>query len=98
MIPNFLFFADKPPTPPSYTASVQKENFTTSLKMLIKSKEYIYLVATFTLYYGGLNILAVIVSFLIKPFGYNDSVYASIISSSIIVSGLIGSLISGKFV
>lgn len=41
IIPNFVFFKDKPPTPPSFVDSVEREDFKVALRVLAKDKIYI---------------------------------------------------------
>jgi hypothetical protein len=36
-----IFFRDKPPTPPSYSTDVEKEDFGIAMKVLAKDKNYI---------------------------------------------------------
>ncbi len=44
---NFLFVVEKPPTPPSFTADVEKESITDSIKILLKDKTYMILFFSF---------------------------------------------------
>jgi FLVCR family feline leukemia virus subgroup C receptor-related protein len=89
-----IFFKDKPPTPPSFTSDVEKEDFKVALKLLRGSKDYLFLCVSFSFFYGSFTILAVILNFLIVPFGLGDPIYSSILSVTPIVSGMVGCIIT----
>ena len=97
MVPNILFFKDKPPTSPSFTSDVEKEDFGVALKLLRDSKDYIFQCISFSLFYGSFTILAVILNFLLEPFGLSDPIYSSVISVIPIVSGMVGCIISSIY-
>ena len=97
MVPNILFFKDKPPTSPSFTSDVEKEDFGVALKLLRDSKDYIFQCISFSLFYGSFVIIAVILNFLLKPFGLSDPLYSSVISVIPIVSGMVGCIISSIY-
>ena len=65
MVPNILFFKDKPPTSPSFTSDVEKEDFGVALKLLRDSKDYIFQCISFSLFYGSFTIIAVILNFIL---------------------------------
>lgn len=41
VIPSMIFFKEKPPTPPSFVDSEEREDFKVALKVLAKDKNYI---------------------------------------------------------
>lgn len=49
---------------------------------------------SFSFFYGSFTILAVILNFLIEPFGLGDPIYSSVISVTPIISGIIGCVIT----
>jgi FLVCR family feline leukemia virus subgroup C receptor-related protein len=47
-----ILFKEKPPTPPSFTASLEKEPLMMGLKHLVKNKNYILILVFFTFVLG----------------------------------------------
>ncbi|EGR33456.1 major facilitator superfamily protein, putative [Ichthyophthirius multifiliis] len=89
---NIIFYRDKPLTPPSYSANVQREDFQKSLKLLVKNKTYILITITFSLLYGSFIDFAVILGQVIAPFGFGSR-DTSIMSLICVMSGIIGSIV-----
>ena len=90
MLANLVLFRDKPPTPPSFSASVEKEDFKVALKLISKSKDYFFLCCSFAFFYGSFTVLAIILNFLLTPFNMGDPIYSSVLSITPIVSGIVG--------
>ena len=96
-LPGLLFFREKPPTPPSHSASMKKTGFSDSLKLFYKNKNFIYLLIFFGLSNGTLSSFSIVVNILIHPFGYT-SFHTSILGGILIVFGLIGSFTASLYV
>lgn len=63
-LPLLFFARDKPPTPPSASASRKEEplNFGKEMKELLKNKSYVLLCISFTCLYGVYTSLGAVVS------------------------------------
>lgn len=96
-LPNVFLFRDKPPTPPCFTSGVEKEDFKVALRVLCKKRDYFFLGISFAFYYGSFTILAIILSFLIKPFGYTDTLDTSIIAMTPAITGLMGCILGSLY-
>lgn len=71
----FTFFKDKPPTPPSFTATLKREKFIQAAKDLLKNKSYLLLLLTASLVFGCFTGgLVVSVAFYVQPFGFTQQV------------------------
>jgi len=97
MVPNILFFKDKPPTSPSFTSDVEKEDFGVALKLLRDSKDYIFICISFSMFYGSFTIIAVILNFLLVPFKLGDPLKGAVISAIPMFSGMVGCIISSIY-
>lgn len=49
---NLLFYKDKPATPPSFSAALEREDFRKSLSILISNRSYVLISLCFSLMYG----------------------------------------------
>jgi FLVCR family feline leukemia virus subgroup C receptor-related protein len=95
--PVFIFFREKPPTPPSPSASVKRENFKNSMKLLVKNKPFLVLLLQQCTVLGAVNSFASVLQSLIDPFGYTQ-MQSSILGTLFIVSSVLGCLICGFIV
>lgn len=69
-----VFLKDKPPTPPSFTATVKREeDIKIATKELLRNSNYMKLLFGLSLAFGSFTGLIVTVSFLVLPFGFNQS-------------------------
>ncbi|EAR83954.2 MFS transporter (macronuclear) [Tetrahymena thermophila SB210] len=91
-IPTVIFFREKPPTPPSHSASVEKSKFSESMCTLIRDKNFIFLYIYFGCILGNFNSVATLINFFLEKFGYSSD-DTSYFGAVFIVSGLIGSAI-----
>jgi Na+/melibiose symporter-like transporter len=68
-----LFAREKPPTPPSASASKQAEplNLRKELKTLMKNRSYLLLVLGYATLYGTVTTIGAIISSLTHPYGYS---------------------------
>jgi len=89
---NLFCYRDKPPTPPSFTATAEREDFKISLKQLIRNRTYILISICFALVYGCFIDFAVVLGQLIAPFGF-ESGETSALSAVCVISGIFGSVI-----
>lgn len=71
-VPLFIFFREKPPTPPSPSAELPRDNFKTGMKTLFKKKGFLALLIVEAVGLGTFNSLATIVQSFIDPFGYTQ--------------------------
>ena len=94
-----LFYKEKPEFYPSKAA---KEATAVEFSMkkdayeLIKNKNYIFMMITYSLLYGVYTCLGAVINNLVTPYGF-DSSASSIFGAVFIVSGLIGSFIFSSF-
>jgi len=49
LIPTIFLIRDKPPTPPTPSASKKRESYLKSMALLIKNKDYIFMFLSYTL-------------------------------------------------
>ena len=96
LIPNVLLQKSKPPTPPSDSASMERQPFKIAIPKMLKNKNYILLLVAFGCYFGIFNALSIILSFLIKPFFTSNLPLAvAAVGGSPVVSGIIGVMVIG---
>lgn len=76
---------------------MKREPFMVALNKIIRNKNYILLLLAFGCYFGIFNGLAIILSFLIKPWFHGDglAVAAAAVGGSPVISGIIGVIIIG---
>ncbi len=89
-----LFIRDKPRHPPSRAAAVQNtQDYSTSLKNLLKSKDYLLLLLSVSMGYGCLISFFATVEFYVHPFNFsNNAQIVSLLLSAATVFGLLGSV------
>lgn len=94
---NILFQIDKPPTPPSDSANMEREHFRIAIPKMLTNVNYILLLIAFGCYFGIFNGMSIILSYLIEPwFGEGDLPLAvASVGGSPILSGIIGVIILG---
>jgi predicted MFS family arabinose efflux permease len=95
-VPLLIFAREKPPTPPSESASRKQEplDFKKELKVLVRNKSYLLLCVSFTLLYGVYTSLGAVVSAVTKPYGY-ESKDNAIFGGTFIFCGVTGSFVLG---
>lgn len=73
LIPGIFFIKANPPTPPSGFAKTDIQiSFRQAVKKLASNKNFILIFISFSLYFGTLKGLGIIVPYLMIPFGYTD--------------------------
>jgi len=95
--PIFIFFRNKPASPPSKSADTEKYSYKQSLKSLFGNKNYLLFICSTGLFFGLYNVLATVLQPILKPFGYT-TVEAGNFGAVTIVAGLIGSIVVGVYV
>ena len=97
-LPLIFLARDLPPTPPSVIASKKEEpfDFKKECKLLMKNKNFLRIVACMTLTFSSYVTFLTNMDLLFKPWGYTAK-DISIFNVLLIVSGLLGSLLSAKF-
>ncbi|KAL4509326.1 hypothetical protein ABPG72_018257 [Tetrahymena utriculariae] len=90
-----LLFKEKPLTPPSFTATQQRDDVKSSIKKLIKSKNYIIIFVCYGLFCGNFYTFGVTTSYLFKPYGFGSDV-VSYSGICIVLFGVLGAGIGGK--
>ena len=84
-----LLYRAKPPTPPSFTSSIKRENFILATKLLLKNKNYLLFVSGSSLLFGSfVGGLLVSISFFLRPFGFKESDTSKIIAIIPITGGI----------
>jgi FLVCR family feline leukemia virus subgroup C receptor-related protein len=96
-VPIFIFFREKPPTPPSASASVPREDFKKGIKLLLKNKSFLWLLGQQGCALGAINALATVMQSIIYPFGYTQQQSATI-GTIMNVSSVIGCFVLGYIV
>ncbi|KAL4477768.1 hypothetical protein ABPG72_018942 [Tetrahymena utriculariae] len=89
---NLLFYKDKPATPPSFSANVDREDFKTALQILIKKRTYVLITICFSFCYGCFIDFAVVLGQLVGPYGF-ESQHTSTLSVVCVFSGIFGSVV-----
>lgn len=90
--PGLFFFREKPESPPSASADVEKTDFKQSFILVVKNRNFMMLLSFFALSYGSLNALSIVLNILLDPYGYTGF-DTSLIGAVLIVFGLLGSAI-----
>lgn len=97
-LPLIFLAKDLPPSPPSVIASKKEEpfEFKKECKLLMKNKNFLRIVACMTLTFSSYVTFLTNMDLLLKPWGYRakDNSFFNVL---LIVSGLLGSLLSAKF-
>ena len=98
-VPLLIFAKEKPPSPPSASASRKEEplNFKKELKLLFSNRSYLLLCVSFTTLYGVYTSLGAVVSAVTKPYGYTD-IDNAVFGGVFIFFGVAGSFILGILV
>jgi len=86
-----LFFKDKPPTPPSFSAVVPKEDFKRALKQLMRNPHYILLCTAFGVMFGGYFGVITLLEQIASVHGYSDQIIG-VIGFVIMLGGVVGAL------
>lgn len=88
-----LLFRDKPKTPPSFSASVQREEFKKALKFLVRDSSYLLLFFGYSLFYGIFFTLTIVISFIVKPFNIISTSEVAYLSVAPVLTGLLGNIV-----
>ncbi|KAL4479917.1 hypothetical protein ABPG74_020433 [Tetrahymena malaccensis] len=90
-----LLFREKPLTPPSFTATQKREDVNSSMKKLIKSKNYMIIFVCYGLFCGNFYTFGVTMSYLFKPYGFGSDI-VSYSGVCMVLFGVLGAAIGGK--
>ena len=95
-LPLLIFVREKPPTPPSASASRKEEplKFGAELKTLVSNPSYLLLCVSFTTLYGVYTSLGAVVAAVTKPYNYTG-IDNAIFGGTFIFFGVAGSFILG---
>lgn len=74
--PLFIFYRERPPTYPSASAELERDDFKLGLKKILRDGNFLLLMLVVGFGLGVYNCLATVVQTLITPFGFK-SVYLS---------------------
>jgi len=94
-----IFYREKPefyPSKAAKQATAVEFSMKNDATQLVKNKNYIFLLVTYSLLYGVYTCLGAVINNLVTPYGF-DSSASSIFGAVFIVSGLIGSFIFSSF-
>ncbi|KAL4470886.1 hypothetical protein ABPG72_005920 [Tetrahymena utriculariae] len=93
----WVFFKQHPPTPPSFTAQIEREqNFKESVVHLIKNRNYVFIVIQQGLILGSINGMSTSISYFINPYGF-DSADSTFMLAAIPIGGVFGIIIGSYF-
>jgi MFS family permease len=97
-LPLIFLAKDQPPSPPSVIASKKEEpfDFKKECKLLMKNKNFLRIVSCMTLTFSSYVTFLTNIDLVFKPWGYTAK-DNSLFNVLLIVSGLLGSLVSAKF-
>lgn len=71
-IPGFFVLRNKPPTPPSKIKKTELQvGFFKNLRILMMNRNFLLIIAPFSLYFGCLKSILVLMESLLAPFGYD---------------------------
>eukprot|EP01114_Cavostelium_apophysatum_P012628 TRINITY_DN2875_c0_g1_i1.p1 TRINITY_DN2875_c0_g1~~TRINITY_DN2875_c0_g1_i1.p1 ORF type:complete len:474 (-),score=92.37 TRINITY_DN2875_c0_g1_i1:38-1459(-) len=90
----FLFFRGSPPSPPSYSAALEKMQFVAALKTLLRQRNFLLIFVAFSLMLGCATAFSVLMDQLVGPAGYTNT-EAGTISSVWIGFAIVGGMLSG---
>ncbi|CAG8484823.1 11692_t:CDS:2 [Paraglomus brasilianum] len=92
-----LFLRDKPPTYPSFSASLPAEKFGSGFKKLLTNRNFLVIWIAFTTIVGFFSAFLILMNNILSPYGYNDTM-SGIIGAITILSGLVGAGISSPII
>ena len=72
ILPAFVLFRERPPTAPSASAELPRDNFQVGLRKIMKDGNFLMLLCVGGFALGVLNALATVVQSLITPFGFTS--------------------------
>ncbi|EGR33171.1 major facilitator superfamily protein, putative, partial [Ichthyophthirius multifiliis] len=96
LIPSIIVFREKPPTPPSFSADQKREEYFESLKIIVKDKNYVIVLLSYSLLYGQFVAFGSSSSYITTPFKYSTQQLA-IAFLCVMISGFFGNIILGYF-
>jgi FLVCR family feline leukemia virus subgroup C receptor-related protein len=93
-VPLLVFVREKPPTPPSASASLKEQplQFGKEMKLLCANRSYLLLCVAFTSLYGVYTLLGAVVAAITKPYEYTG-IDNAILGGTFIFFGVFGSFI-----
>ena len=71
-VPLFVFYKEKPPTPPSPSAERPRENFKSGVINIFKNRNFLALLVVEAVSIGTFNSLATVIQSIVDPFGYTQ--------------------------
>ncbi|KAG2212795.1 hypothetical protein INT46_002123 [Mucor plumbeus] len=91
----FLFLPSGPKVPPTESSKVTRTTFRQSLKIMLKSRNYLLLIFVFSINFAMFASIVSITSLIFTPQGYNN-VQVGLFSFVRIISGVGGAIIAGR--
>lgn len=92
-----LLFRSRPPTKPSPSAQVTRDNFRKAFRNIIRNKNFILLFIGFATILGAFNTLGTVIEQVTSQYDFTSD-DAGMFGAVFIVGGLIGSIIAGVYV
>ena len=78
-VPTVFFFRERPPTPPSASAELPRDNYKEGLQKILKDGNFLLLLGVVGFGLGVYNALATVVQTLINPFNYSQVTHSKMI-------------------
>ncbi|CEP08358.1 hypothetical protein [Parasitella parasitica] len=91
----FLFLPSGPKVPPTESSRVSRTTFRKSLKIMLKSKNYLLLIFVFSINFAMFASIVSITSLIFTPQGYTN-VQVGLFSFVRIISGVGGAIVAGR--
>ena len=95
-IPLSFLLRDKPPTPPSGSSEIDREEFCSSIKNLLKNKNYIICAIAYSVILGASDGHSSTMSMVILPFGFNKTDTAIVLTAPAL-PGIIGAALGSIY-
>ncbi|KAL4507094.1 hypothetical protein ABPG72_001887 [Tetrahymena utriculariae] len=89
LLPNIFLQREKPPHPPSYTCTVQRQSPLEGLKSILKNTNFILLWIIYGIYFGSFNAVGIVQASIMYTYDIKSPSQNSVIGSVPVASGFI---------
>ncbi|EAR99181.2 MFS transporter (macronuclear) [Tetrahymena thermophila SB210] len=89
LLPNIFLQREKPPHPPSYTCTVQRQSPLEGLKSILKNTNFILLWIIYGIYFGSFNAVGIVQASIMDTYNIKSPSENSVIGSVPVASGFI---------
>ncbi|KAL4460444.1 hypothetical protein ABPG74_000195 [Tetrahymena malaccensis] len=89
LLPNIFLQREKPPHPPSYTCTVQRQSPLEGLKSILKNTNFILLWVIYGIYFGSFNAVGIVQASIMYSYDIKSPSENSVIGSVPVASGFV---------